>query len=298
MIAMLKQIKAFVAVVESGSFTAAAKRLRMAQPAISLYIRQLEDAAGTRLVDRHKHAVKTTDAGGELLPAAQQLIEGHKRVDRLIRQLGRRKNVLIKVGSDSFSGHIRSRNRIVDDFIENFPNFELSVRYGTGDDLLSLLRAGEIDLAFMSLPIRDEGLEVLTIETIRHALLAPAGLWPDRTLRAEQLRGQKLLLAEENVPAALIGHIKSNMAQFEIAWVHPSEAEMSSRARMVRATGIPTLWLDGNAAEPGIRQVDDLSIHQLPISFHYQFGLVRREGEQGRGSALFWRLASEQAMAK
>jgi DNA-binding transcriptional LysR family regulator len=290
---MLKRIRAFVAVVEAGSFTAAARRLGIAQPAISLYIRQLEEAAGTRLIDRQKHRLRLTDVGVQLFAAAQPLIEHADKVDGLIRHLGDQNNRSIRIGSDSFSGHIRARNRIVDDFIENFPNVELSVRYAGCDELLALLRSGEIDLAFMTLPVPDGNFDVLEVATIRYALLAPAGFWPDRVLRPDQLRGRKLLLGEEKAPPSLIAHIKRHLAGYDIAWVHPSESEMSSRARMVKATGIPTLWFDGDAAEPGIKQVDDLDVYQLPVTFFYHLGLVRTTGQHRRGGALFWNAAAE-----
>jgi DNA-binding transcriptional LysR family regulator len=290
---MLKRIRAFVAVVESGSFTAAAERLGIAQPAVSRYIRQLEDAAGARLIDRQKHQLKMTEAGAQLFAAAQPMMQHADRVESLIRHLGRHSNLSTKLGSDFFSGHVRARNRIVDAFIERFPSFDLSVAHDGSEELLAMLRAGEIDLAFMPLPGPDDSFEALEIATIQYAILAPAGFWPERRLCAEQLRGLRLLFAEENAHPALLAHIKAHLTEYEIAWVHPSETEMASRARMVKATGIPTLWLDGDAAEPNIKLISGLEVYQLPVTFYFRLGLVRRRGDHKHGDALFWKLAED-----
>ena len=67
----LRQLRAFAAVADTGSFTAAAGRLHLSQSALSVLVRELERELGTRLFDRHTRRVLLTEAGHELLPGVR-----------------------------------------------------------------------------------------------------------------------------------------------------------------------------------------------------------------------------------
>src|SRR5690606_24676409 len=70
----LRQLRAFVAVAEAGSFTAAARTLHLTQSALSVLVRELEREMGVQLLDRHTRQVLLTEAGREFLPSAQRLL--------------------------------------------------------------------------------------------------------------------------------------------------------------------------------------------------------------------------------
>jgi LysR family nitrogen assimilation transcriptional regulator len=70
----LRTLRAFVAIVEEGSFSAAAERLRIAQPALSLQTRKLEEELGCQLLQRLPRGVVPTPAGDKLLGHARDLL--------------------------------------------------------------------------------------------------------------------------------------------------------------------------------------------------------------------------------
>src|SRR5213079_3455437 len=69
-----RQLAAFCAVVERRSFSQAAERLRVTQPAVSLQVRALEKRLGTQLFDRSGRRVEPTEAGWRLYRGAQRLL--------------------------------------------------------------------------------------------------------------------------------------------------------------------------------------------------------------------------------
>src|SRR5881396_157307 len=69
-----RQLQAFCEVVEKKSFSQAAERLGVTQPAVSLQIRSLEKRLGTQLLDRSGRRVEPTDAGWRLYRGAQRLL--------------------------------------------------------------------------------------------------------------------------------------------------------------------------------------------------------------------------------
>lgn len=81
----LSALRAFVAVVQTGSFTEAARRLFLTQGAISKQIRLLEEHYGTPLLQRHSRQVQPTPSGRTLLPVAQDVVERLKEVERRLK---------------------------------------------------------------------------------------------------------------------------------------------------------------------------------------------------------------------
>ncbi len=71
----LRQLKYFVRVAETGNLTRAADELRIAQPALGMQIKQLEEALGVSLLTRHSRGVSLTAAGQTLLARAIQILE-------------------------------------------------------------------------------------------------------------------------------------------------------------------------------------------------------------------------------
>ena len=70
----LRHLNSFVAIAEAGSFSRAAERLWIAQPALSTQIRRLEDELGIKLFERHARGVAPTDAGELFLERARAVL--------------------------------------------------------------------------------------------------------------------------------------------------------------------------------------------------------------------------------
>lgn len=81
-------IRAFLAVVEAGSFTHGATRVRVTQPTLSATIADLERLVGNALFIRHRRQVRLTDAGGRFLPVARDLERGFRAADNFGREGG------------------------------------------------------------------------------------------------------------------------------------------------------------------------------------------------------------------
>lgn len=82
----LDQLRTLVAVVEHGSFSAAARRLHLTQPAVSLQIRELERRYGVRLVERQGKQARATAPGRSLVDAAQRIFRECDSADRAMRR--------------------------------------------------------------------------------------------------------------------------------------------------------------------------------------------------------------------
>lgn len=91
----MRQIRAFAAVAEHGSFTAAARQLHLTQSALSVLVRELERELGVRLFDRSTRRVQLTTAGRDLGPHVERALrELHEAVDHIARLRDKRRGFL------------------------------------------------------------------------------------------------------------------------------------------------------------------------------------------------------------
>ena len=83
-----RQLSYFVAVVDTGSISAASRQVHIAQPALTRQIRLLEEDLGTRLLERHPRGVSPTVAGKALYSEAMQLLDTRSRMRTKLSELG------------------------------------------------------------------------------------------------------------------------------------------------------------------------------------------------------------------
>jgi LysR family transcriptional regulator, hydrogen peroxide-inducible genes activator len=192
------QLRYFLAVARAGSFVKAAEEEGIAQPTLSQQIKKLEAELGVPLFDRLGRSVCLTRYGVELKTQAElisrQLIQASKAVEALKNSnegtlsVGVIPTVLPYAMVAPLSA-----------FREQFPQVKLDVREMMTEKLIEALRAGELDLAILALPIKHE--EIVCSELFREALLvALPGQHPlaDRaSISLRELEEQPMLLLRE-----------------------------------------------------------------------------------------------------
>lgn len=140
----LRQVEDFVAVVESGSMRAAARRLGMSQPAITKSIRGLETELHARLVQRTPRGVVATPAGRAFLARARTVQTELRKAEEEVAQLhgGSAGSIAIGVGPSA----IPILPEAVDRFRRQFPLAQLLILEGYTHALLPLVRDETLDL--------------------------------------------------------------------------------------------------------------------------------------------------------
>lgn len=192
----LRQLRYLVALAEERSFTRAAAREHIAQPALSQQIRRLEDEVGLALVERTTRSVAITDAGQLLIGRARRaLAELEAAQDDLLRLKG----ILagrVNVGVMHTMGPV-DISLILAIFHERYPEVELTVREQSSEELAEMLRIDELDLAFLSVTERVESHGLALHQLISESLvvLLPPGhrLAARRTLRIAELASEEFI---------------------------------------------------------------------------------------------------------
>lgn len=164
----LRQLEYFVAVVEERSFTRAAQRERVAQPAVSAQIRQLERRVGQPLLTRSSRDVRLTQAGSAMLPYARAALAAVRDAQRAVDEVGDLIRGSVAIGTVTL--HPVDVAGLMADFHTEYPAVEITLGTDNSDVLLDKLADGRLDLAIVSIGVDEElpdlGLHVLTDEAI------------------------------------------------------------------------------------------------------------------------------------
>jgi DNA-binding transcriptional LysR family regulator len=194
----IRQLRAFTAIAETGTFTAAAERVHVTQAAISMQIRQLERETGVRLFVRAPRRVLLTEAGEKLLERARVILREHDAALNELAALTGADKGRLRIGSASAKVSGDPLPQILKKLKAAHAAVETSVFSGTSEELVQRLMNGEIDAAFVSLPVEARGVQTeLLNEDYLVAIASPRHkLAKQKVVSAYSLSSEKLILGE------------------------------------------------------------------------------------------------------
>ncbi len=192
------QLRYFLAVADTASFTRAAARCSVAQPSLSQQIKKLEQQVGAPLFDRRNRVVTLTEIGRALLPRARRIIaevtDAHDRLAQdMVNGTGPlRVGVIPTIGPFMLPTVMRR-------FLKQYPECELSVEEDLTERLLQRISEHQLDFAVTSTPVSLKGAAVEVIGTEPLLVAAPPDFhWPrGKPFSLAQLRQQPIVMVTE-----------------------------------------------------------------------------------------------------
>ena len=168
----IKQLRQFVMLASTLNFRRAADRLHMAQPALSVSLRRLEEELGVSLFDRGRHGVALTSAGVAALDEARQVVERSQRLRDLARAGSAGEIGIVRLGFVGTAAY-DLLPRLLIALRSKFPGLKVDLHEGTTSSLQSELIDGAVDLAIVRFPAAFHdafSLEKIEVERIGVAL--------------------------------------------------------------------------------------------------------------------------------
>lgn len=144
-------LAAFVEVADSASFTQAAARLYLSQPAVSKRITALEDQVGQPLFDRVGRTVTLTDAGRTLLPYARKTLQDIEDARRALSQLDGSVSGRLSIGTSHHIG-LHRLPPVLGQFTREFPQVDLDIHFMDSEVACQAVLAGKLELGIVTLP--------------------------------------------------------------------------------------------------------------------------------------------------
>ena len=142
----LKNLSTFIQVVESGSFSVAAKALGYTQSTVSFQIGQLEEELDCRLFDRINHSISLTDRGEQLLQHALKIRQSMQEFQEDFSKNSEPEGQVRIVSSDSICEKMMLLN--YSNFYSRYPGIKLVFSTANTDDMLEILDRNEADVVF------------------------------------------------------------------------------------------------------------------------------------------------------
>lgn len=147
----IQNIRAFLMVAETGSFSRAAENLYITQPAISKRISTLEESLDCKLFDRLGKNIQLTQAGEALIPSYQRILAEMDEAQRIISTLRTRVSGHLKFGTSHHIG-LHRLPPVLRQYSRLYPDVELDIQFMDSEQAAALLLKGSIELALITLP--------------------------------------------------------------------------------------------------------------------------------------------------
>lgn len=188
----------FLAVVETGSFTQAARETFVTQPAVSQQIRALEEKLGVKLFVRHGQRIHLTAEGEELWRHTKAILKTVEEAEFALKELSALKRGRLRIGATTYMAYLLPP--VLMEFKRRHPLVQVTVSFDNSAEVLRLVESGTVDLGFAGkIANASTGLGVVPIHSERLALIAP----PDHPLAGhakvtpEDLRDHVLAVREQ-----------------------------------------------------------------------------------------------------
>ena len=153
-----RQLRAFLALARTGSFTGAAKTLHLTQSAISHAIKVLEESLECRLMHRSARQVIFTRHGRELLKHAEGIEHRMKQAREALRSLDGSPRGTLRIGCTTAASQFILPG-VLREFKESFPHYEIRVLPGESPTILERVLRDEVDLGIIIKPEDASGIQ-------------------------------------------------------------------------------------------------------------------------------------------
>ena len=274
----LRQLRAFVQVVNAGTFTRAAEDLHLAQSAVSRAVGQLEAELGFALLRRTSTGVELTEAGTAVFERAREVVAG---ADAIRSDLAAMRGLLegtVALGTMLPPGPIDLPGLLAG-FHAAHPGIGVHVREGSAPEVLAALRRDELDVAFTGVEpdALDDGLAGEWMLSEELLLITPPG---HRALALDELSGVPFIGYRRGsaLRDTVDGALRAAAATPEI--VFESDELVSVRELVARSLGVsivPRSTVEGDGPQ----------VAAIPVGLARPLTLAWRERRQPPAAAAF-----------
>ena len=274
----LRQLKVFESVARLSGFNRAAEELHLAQPTVSLQVKQLADAVGAPLFEQVGKKIYITEAGGLLRAASQDVFDAFARLEMQLAQLKGLKQGRLKVAVVTTAKYFIPR--LLGPFMRQYPGIDIAMDVGNRSEIVARLARNEDDLYIMGMP--PAGIDIERHSFVENPIvaIAPRGnaLEGVKRVSLARLAEEPFLLREQGSGTRMATErfLKSHGVKLKV------RMELGSNEAIKQAVagglGLSLLSLHALKSELARREVVLLDVEGLPIRRSWY--IVHRAGKQ------------------
>ncbi|MCL6591919.1 MAG: LysR family transcriptional regulator [Firmicutes bacterium] len=269
----LNQLRSFCLIAESKSFSRAAEKLHLTQPAVTLQIKNLEEELGQLLFERLGHTLGLTAAGEVLLGYARQILNLTETATETIRQFCESRG-RITIGAGTTNTIFRLP-RILQKYREAHPQVEIRIRNGASDLIGKLVYENAVDLGLVTTINPEFNVNTVPLYQDRISLIAPRGY------------GSRITKAELEEKSLIMFRAGSGFHQFLMERFHKQQynpnvtMELESIEAIIRLvqSGLGLAFLPEIAVLPELKsgELIQVEVHDWPVMIRQTYLIYRRD---------------------
>ena len=197
----IETFKVFCDLVETASFSEAARLNGITQSAVSQQIRGLEDRYGAVLIERGRKNFAVTPEGEVFLQAAREIVDGYQGIESKLRQMRDIVAGPLTVAT-VFSIGFHELPPYLEVFRSRFPEVQLTVHYRRANQVYADVLESKADLGLVAYPQERKGIEIEPVWKDRLALIAPPKhpFAKRKKMSIKDIDGQRFISFEPDLP--------------------------------------------------------------------------------------------------
>ncbi len=234
----IRQLRYFLRIAELKSFSKAAAYLHVAQPALGLQVRKLEDELGVKLLNRHSRGVTPTEAGLLLRDHALVILRQVERARLSVTDLAGPPRGKVAVGVTPTLNLILA-TQLVERCRRDCPEVALSIVDAMSEDLMERVESDRLDVAFSYNPSAVRGLVCEPLLTEDLCLIGPAGddAGKRRTASIAELAGLPLILTSASSGLRVLVEEAANAKDIEIDIALEIDSVIATKEMVAKGIG-------------------------------------------------------------
>ena len=282
----LKQLKIFETVAETLSYTRAAEKLNMTQPAVSMQMKQLEETTGLELFERQGRKIVLTLAGSKMREHERKILKRYKNLQDFLNVL-QNKDEKITISAATTANHFVTH--MMADFSRLHPKVNIALDITNRETLVNELQRYDPDFVIMGEPPKKLDLDyrqimanpLVVIASVDHPFVNDNNI---KQIPMKEINKLPFVVREEGsgTKAAIRRHFKAHKLRFI------SSYEMSSnesiKHAVVAGLGLGIVALHTIKLELEAKKLVIVNVENFPLERHWN--LVSRKGKRLSPAAL------------
>jgi DNA-binding transcriptional LysR family regulator len=290
-----RQLAAFCAVVEKSSFSQAAEKLGVTQPAVSLQVRALEERLGQTLLDRSGRRVEPTEAGLRLYRSAQRMLALEEQLYEEVAADSGNLQGTLEIGASTGPGaHLVPL--LLCEFQREHPDLHVALSIWDTQTVSDKVAARELELGVVGALRRSRSLEFEPLVRDEIVLAVPPGhLAAGRSVSLDDLRKETVIAMQEGAGVRLVVDAELRRAGLRVRELEPKlELGLQESVKSAVAAGFGVTFISRTAIEGELAAGTLAAARVADLEPARQIYVVRAKGRPPtRAGAAFLEFARE-----
>ncbi|HGG58557.1 MAG TPA: LysR family transcriptional regulator [Gammaproteobacteria bacterium] len=273
-----RQLRIFESVARNLGFTRASRELHLSQPAVSMQVKQLEEAAGLPLFEQIGKRIYLTDAGGEMLRYARAILELIDEAGEVFEDMRGQEGGYLRLAVASTANYFVPR--LLATFCQRYPRAQVSLDVTNRQQLLQALADNSADLVIMGQP--PTGMDLVADTFMDNPLVAISSpdhpLAGQRDIPLQRLQQETFLIREQGSGTRSATERFFSQHGLSLSSTMEMSSSESIKQGVEAGLGLGLLSVHTLEMELALKRLCILDILELPI--HRYWYIMHRSGKR------------------